>query len=224
MNEEAKKMKIRTAKAALVMVLVSIVFFVSNGKLYAELEYGLKGGFSFSKMNMSGPDIDPYTSKNLKGIHAGLFFNYPVLDNYAVETGAYYVSKGVTREWNPGGAITTDEVKVEYIEVPLFLKYSFAPSTPFSPYILGGGYGAYCIGAKNKYDGENIDIKRYFKKLDWGLTFGVGFDFKLMGSVKIGIEGRYSFSLSDVHDIQPESLEDYQMKNRTFSLLLGIHF
>jgi len=56
-----------------------------------------------------------------------------------------------------------------------------------------------------------------------GLTFGVGFDFKLMGSMKIGIEGRYSFSLSDVHDVQPEALEDYQMKNRTFSLLLGIH-
>jgi len=188
------------------------------------LEYGIKGGLSLSKLNIYGDDASTYTSKYYKNVYVGLSFHYPFLEDMGIQTGAFYTVKGLDQEWMENSTLNTANIKLEYLEVPLLLKYHFASELKSTPYLLGGIYGAYLLSAKNTVSSQVTDIKRYFKKIDLGVSIGAGFDFTISGTFKVSLEGKYSFSIQDTHKIQDEVLENYHMKNRAFNFLLGFSF
>jgi opacity protein-like surface antigen len=68
-------------------------------------------------------------------------------------------------------------------------------------------------------------MKKYFKAADFGILGGVGIDFNLTNSIKMIVEGRYSYGLADVHKVVPDETDaNYTMKNRGFSFLVGFSF
>ncbi|EGK01675.1 MULTISPECIES: porin family protein [Dysgonomonas] len=108
----------------------------------------------------------------------------------------------VFREQSSGEEYTTS-LKASYLTVPLHLKFSAPRMGNYRPYVLGGAYAALDIGSKN-------DQAVRFKKMDYGLEFGVGCNIYLP-LFKLCPELRFSFGLADLIDKDKSDITDREM-------------
>ncbi|MGE5340754.1 MAG: porin family protein [Candidatus Omnitrophota bacterium] len=218
-------MKRNILNASSLALILLALFVISPVNLNAQLQYGIKVGANFNRTHITGLDADLFTENQSNNLSIGIFFNYPFIENTAIQFGAYYVTNTLNLEWTAHSGVVTPEWKIESLQLPLFLKYAFAPEAKISPYLLGGGYGAYRIKVTETIDGVKDDAIRYFKPLDFGLVFGAGIDYRLFESLRVTVEARYNLGLTQVHDVQVnESSESYEIKNRSFTLGFGISF
>jgi hypothetical protein len=125
----------------------------------------------------------------------------------------------VFKEQSSGKEYSTS-MKASYLSVPLHLKFSAPRMGDCRPYVLGGCYAALDIGSKK-------DEALRFKKMDYGLEFGVGCNIYLP-LFKLCPELRFSFGLVDLIDKDRTDVTDKDMlkyrdaissgKSRTISL------
>ncbi len=104
-------------------------------------------------------------------------------------------------------------LRSNYLTVPVHLKYSAARIRNARPYILAGGYAAMGIGLKK-------DEALRFKKMDYGLEFGIGCNIYLP-LFKLCPELRFSFGLVDIIDKDRSDLADKDMLKYTQALSSG---
>ena len=109
-------------------------------------------------------------------------------------------------------------LKLDYIEVPLFLKLVIpVEGSDVRPAIFAGPAIGFNMSAKAKGEtGEGsveVDIKDYVKSTDFSLIFGGGVGF-MVGTNELGADVRYSLGLSSWDD----SGEDFDVKNNVISI------
>ena len=129
------------------------------------------------------------------------------------ETGLEYAEKG--GKGDNGNKFTFD---LNYLEVPLTLKYSaqVAPATAVEPFI--GGYLACGVGGKIKDFGNRAAYSSFsdggFKRFDGGIRVGCGLAYEMLYA-EIG----YDFGLANIGD-------DYfnDTHNGAFFANIGINF
>ena len=159
--------------------------------------------------------------ENKLGLTAGIWTNIPLVDNFSVESGLFYTSKGNTIKarmiesglLNVNAMITNH---AHYLETPLHLKYKF----PNGVYLTGGPQAAYLL--KNEVEaragilgfsvGERFDVNNAYRKWDFGLSGGVGYDFD------------NGFQLKAVYDYGLSSLDDTinaDVYNQSFKFSVG---
>lgn len=108
----------------------------------------------------------------------------------------------VFREQSSGEEYSTS-LKASYLTIPLHLKFSAPRMGNFRPYVLGGGYTALDIGSKK-------DQAVRYKKMDYGLEFGVGCNIYLP-LFKLCPELRFSFGLVDLIDKDKSDITDKEI-------------
>lgn len=105
--------------------------------------------------------------------HLGGVYQYKFNKSIAFSPKLLLSLQGDRKEGNGGSASILGEsidYKFTYINMPLNFKF-------FSkPYVIAGPQVAYLIGTKK----ADIDFGDIDKKLDYGLNFGFGYDFKKM--------------------------------------------
>jgi len=118
----------------------------------------------------------------------------------------------VFREQSSGEEYTTS-LRANYITIPLHLKFSVPRIKNYRPYVLAGAYTAVDLGTK-----KNDAL--YFKKMDYGLEFGVGCNiyFPLF---KLCPELRFSFGLVDLINKDRSQLDDKTMVKYTEAMSSG---
>lgn len=166
--------------------------FFRNGVDY----YGLRIGPSFSTVNSDDPTLDGGSS--LSSINLGAVAGLSLSNSSPLflEGGLYYIKKGGKTLYE-GKKMTYN---LNYIEVPVTVKYVFDMTNGFTMQPYAGGYIAYGVGGKIRNYGDRVAVnsfsKQYFKRFDSGLRFGIG-----VGYNQFYAELNYDLGLTNIcHD------------------------
>lgn len=183
---------------------------IGTGDLY----YGLRLGPSFSTVNSDDKALDGGSSQTGLNIGAiiglGLSSETPIF----LESGIYYIEKGGKSTYE-GKKMTYD---LNYIEIPILVKYIIDIDGDFSVQPFLGGYLSCGVGGKIKNYGDRIAessfSKHYFQRFDGGLRFGCGFAYDMFYA-----DLSYDLGLSNIsHD------EFDTSRNRCLMLNFGVNF
>lgn len=175
--------------------------------------------FDSSNFNISTPEGPPPDNfQDLSGMAAGVFVSFSLGGPVYLQPEVYYSRRG-SRLQEGGDKF---EYKLDYLEVPLLLKLAILRG-PVSPVLFGGPYGSLLVKARGvttiEGRSESEDLKELFKNIDYGLVFGGGLEFRA-GRLLLLVEGRYTLGLANI----ATEVEDGSVKNKGFSVLLGIGF
>ena len=192
------------------------------------LEFGLEGGFNRSFL--SGID----EAKGFNHFHLGFYFDIRLKQNLWLNTGVRVKSNSGGTGINPYelNDAELDSVfldgrvdrNIGYWYVPVHVKYRFGNSQQF--FVMAGGQ----IGLRNKvsdtfyntYQEEDDvayrkNIKDQIKRIDAGLSGGIGYKFKGNG-MNLGLT--YYYGLMNI--MKPSDLEEYNYSSRNSSLYLYV--
>mgnify|MGYP002623527185 CR=1 FL=1 len=156
---------------------------------------GLRFGLSASHVNSDAPYLDGGNTKS--GLNVGAVAGVQLAPSTPLffETGLLYSEKG-GKGSDHGDKFTFN---LNYIEVPLVLKYSayVAPATAVEPFV--GGYMACGVGGKIKDFGQRAAYSSFndgnFKRFDGGIRVGCGVAYEMLYA-EIG----YDFGLTNIGD------------------------
>ena len=144
------------------------------------LYYGLRLGMALSTVNSDDSNLDGGSA--LTGINIGAVAGFQLSASAPVyfETGLHYTEKGGKGYVN--NAKYT--YNLNYIEIPLIIKYWYAIDENFSVQPFAGGYIAFGVGGKVKNysdrDTYSSFSESYFKRFDGGLKIGCGAEFQII--------------------------------------------
>ena len=176
--------------------------------------YGLRLGAGFSTVNSDDPQLDGGSAKT--GLNVGVAAGFQIVPSSPLyfETGLYYTEKGGKGKYE-GKKFTYN---LNYLEVPLLLKYAapFADRGTVQPFV--GGYLACGVGGKVKDYGNRQAFSsfddNYFKRFDGGLRIGCGIQYDIVYA-----EAAYEFGLANICNDAFDTSH-----NRTFYLNCGVNF
>ena len=135
---------------------------------------GVRLGPSFSTVSSDDKALDGGSSQT--GLNVGVVVGLSLAGSTPVylETGLMYNEKGGKNVYE-GKKMTYD---LNYLEVPLVVKYIYNVDGGFSVQPFAGGYFACGVGGKIKNYGDRVAessfSKKYFKRFDSGLRVGCG--------------------------------------------------
>lgn len=175
---------------------------------------GLRLGVGFSTVNSDDRYLDGGSMKTGINVGAVAGFQLGYRSPVYFETGVSYVEKGGEGRFEN----SKFTYGLNYIEVPLVLKYKIEPAYDFSIQPFFGGYVAFGVGGKIKDFGIRQAYSSFdnegFKRFDGGIKLGCGvqYDF-LYGEVG------YDFGLANIS-------HDYFDTSHTGSLYMtiGVNF
>lgn len=206
--------------STLVITLLIAGGITANAQAQSPLSFGLKGGLNIA--DISGPDTDTDTRTGITGGLA-VYLNLPALP-IGIESGVYYSQKGTSySDSDPDFGNYEETLKLDYIEVPVLARLSFATPGPIGPFFVAGPYIGFNINAQAEGTDDGFDfdedISEVVNSTDVGLMFGAGLDFNL-GVTALNAQARYSIGLTNVYDFD---LDD-TYRNSVFSIVVGINF
>lgn len=219
-------MKMKKVILSLLVALLSVPTFaqlasggfsVSNSSMY----YGVRLGMSFA--GISG---ESNSTNNMKygslttGLTLGGVVGLRLSENTPVflESGLYYTQRGGKRD--------KVSVGLNYLEIPLLVKYAFALSDHVAIIPHLGPYFAFAVGGKTKIkdmpDGNGGTHTEkfssfndgYFNHSDMGLKLGVGVEWNMLY-----LEGGYQFGIKNIADD-----DDLTARNHNIFMNFGVNF
>lgn len=137
--------------------------------------YGLRIGPSFSYVNSDDSRLDGGNWQT--GLNVGVVAGIPLSNTQPIymETGLSYIEKGGKKDLAGNKNMTYD---LNYLEVPVVLKYKYNIDPHFSIQPQVGGYFAVGVGGKIKNfeerEAQSSFNENNFRRLDGGLRVGCG--------------------------------------------------
>lgn len=216
----------KTIKISFLLALVTMV----ATSVQAQVSFGIRGGVNFSNINGKDAADDKLENKLIPGFNAGVNVEIPVADEFFVQPGLLFSTKGT--KWDGSGNVKTT---LGYIELPV--NFLYKPDLGAGKMLLGvGPYVAYGVTGKIKGD-NNLDEKVKFKKeitvleaatngavyskpFDAGANVLVGYEF----SNKLSAQLNAGLGLVDIRtDVEGVSTKA-NYKNTTFGVSIGYRF
>jgi hypothetical protein len=171
---------------------------------------GVIAGVDFSSFNGSDADLSSvgFDKGSSTGFIGGVFVDIPAGKSLVFEPELLYVNKGATYSLNVSGASGDLNLNLNYIEVPVLLRYNFKPSGGL--YLLIGPDVAFNVACNASGSGDVAPVLDGLPGktcVDLGTLAGVPFDAESVtfGGIvglgfqhqKFGLEGRYEFDFGD---------------------------
>jgi len=207
---------------------------------------GIKLGAGWGSLSTNN---EAFESGSTAGFAACAFLTYGITPKLALQPEVMYVRKGAGENYIFGG----DGYKLAYLEFPVLLKYNLSSGGRLIPSVFLGPAVSTLMSADIYYDGfftedENYDVKDGMKSVDFGLVFGGEVAFKSSRAFNFFLDVRYTLGLNNVIDPvkwnegrtivdegdwgifhwtdydRPLIDEDVEVKNRVFTLLIGMRF
>lgn len=200
----------------LTRVFLAILLSISYLSVNAQTAQ-LKAGLNLSNMIISDENTtysDDFSS--LTGFHVGFSISEPIGKEPGMffETGLLITTRGYEEEpdINSSDINLTEKVSLVYLDIPLTIKGTSTSENGTGVYGYFGPYIGLAIAAKTSLTGEargesvdeeeDLDLgddpdQDSFKRLDGGLTFGAGLEFK---TFTIGLS--YDFGILNISPYQ----------------------
>jgi len=206
-------MKNRLLSIVLILVLsTSFAFAQEKGNT----SFGILGGVNFQNLNGKISSGDKLENDMLLGFHGGVNVQLPIAPEFYFQPGLMFAVKGAKNTTTILGSEITDEIKLNYIEVPLNLVYKGALGNGFV--MLGfGPYVAYGISGKEVVQGNSFSYERGvdYNAFDAGANIFAGFE--MASGLFLQLDTQFGML-----DIDPD--ENQTAKNTGFGLSLGYRF
>jgi len=224
-----------------------------------KIELGPKLGLNFA--TMTGEEFEPSSpnaSTSFNYIPGGIVGGFVTIrwdGRWAIQPEVLFSQKGT--EWedvtvrNDTTSTRTTQIEVDYVEIPVLVKFTIPRTGRFEPFFYAGPAIAFKTVSSLQYeaivDRAGTKISHYdnyssciynAKSVIIEGTIGIGVDWKL-GSNRLTVEGRYTRSykavFEDVDDFDaiPEddtfvarypSGEAYELNHSVFSIIVGFGF
>jgi hypothetical protein len=197
------------------LIATAVAFLAGESAAMAQgVTGGVKGGVNFATLSFD-PDPDLDTGVRL-GLVVGGFATFPIGARLAVQPEALFSQKGTSID----EAQVDGKIKIDYLDVPLLLKYSTAGSNGTSVFFFGGPSVGFKLNASasGTSGGETVEIglsDEEVKSFDFGVVFGAGVQFG-----RVSIDGRYTLGLTNINN---ES-DTEKLKTRALAVLAGVRF
>lgn len=181
----------------------AVVMFVCTSSSAAAQGVGIKLGPTFTEFSSDALDYN-----NRTGIHGGLFFDGNRDGVLGLQSELNWIRK--RGEVNVNG----EQIKIDYIQVPVLLRLNLGSSSPSGPALYGIAGPAIDIKIADEVEGIVLDDG--FEGADVTLVFGGGIEI-----ARIILEARYDKGFRRIN----RTLNDiYEIKKETFTILAGIRF
>ncbi|MFA5330680.1 MAG: porin family protein [Prolixibacteraceae bacterium] len=212
-------MKNRLVSIVLILVL-SASFAIAQEK--SKMSFGILGGVNFQNLNGKLSSGDKLKNDMLLGFHGGFNVQLPIAAGFYLQPGLMFATKGAKDTYTILGAEFTNEIKINYIEMPLNLVYKGAVGNGFV--MLGfGPYLAYGISGKQVFEGDDLTFERGvdYNALDAGANIFAGFE--TAGGLFLQLDTQ--FGMMNIYPEDGNSSNDQSTaKNTGFGLSLGYRF
>jgi len=184
--------------------------FALTAQAQSTKSFGVLGGVDFASFNGSDADLSSvgFNKGSSTGFIGGFFADIPAGASLIFEPELLYVNKGATYSLNVTGASGDLSLNLDYVEIPVLLRYNFKPAG--GPYVLIGPDVAFNVTCNVSGTGAVapvLDSLPGKSCVDLGTMAGVPFDASSVtfGGVvglgfqhqKFGLEGRYEFDFDD---------------------------
>lgn len=148
----------------------------------------------------------------------GLFMEYRFTNKFSIAPEVVFAAQGGKYEYNRYGVTLKETDHVNYINVPVMLKFYVVPalSIDFGPQVGFNVYSKNTAEAKAGGEGGKIttDMKDYTKTVDVGIGLGLTYNI----TKDVFVQGRYTMGLTDVFDY------DHSGKNGNAQIAIGYRF
>jgi hypothetical protein len=214
-----KHMKNRLLSIVLILVL-SASFAIAQEK--SKMSFGILGGVNFQNLNGKLSSGDKLDNDMLLGFHGGVNVQIPVAPEFYFQPGLMFATKGAKNTYTILGSEFTDEIKINYIEMPLNLVYKGAVGNGF--FMLGfGPYLAYGISGKQVFEGNSITFERGvdYNAFDAGANIFAGFE--MASGLFLQLDTQFGM-LNINPDAENSTNDQSTAKNTGFGLSLGYRF
>ncbi len=217
-------MKSRVLMALVTVFTVLLTFTIASARV--SVSTGIKTGLNLA--NVYGDDAEGVDIK--AGFVSGVSIALNVSDALAIQPEVLYCMKGTQCQ---EGFLTT-KVKLDYIEVPVLVKFTFSTDAAVDPFLYTGPAVAANVSAKKGYSvsgsgsfDSNVDNVKS-ADLGWVIGGGVGFD---LSRTRVSLEVRYDRGFVEFVDepvLNGTNIEDNGVtpdwKHSDISTMLGFYF
>lgn len=211
-------MKNKILSIVLILVLsASFAFAQEKGKM----SFGILGGVNFQNLNGKLSSGDKLENDMLLGFHGGVNVQLPIAPEFYFQPGLMFAVKGAKDTYTVLGTEFTNEIKINYIEMPLNLVYKASLGNGF--FMLGfGPYVAYGISGKQVFEGNDLTFERGvdYNALDAGANIFAGFE--TAGGLFLQLDTQ--FGMMNINPDDENSSDQATAKNTGFGLSLGYRF
>ena len=216
-----------------------VMLAVMYHPMHAQNTIGVQGQVGMSDIEVNGLGIldvvDPWI-KPIVQYSAGFTYERELSRHWTLATGAQYTSRGFTAKENvnvdlfgldiPLGAQI--DTRLQYIEVPLQLKY-YITDSGVSPYIKAGASTAYALDGKLQpkvnaiiawnLPAININLENdMYNRLDISALVGAGVRIPTNDIGAVNLEVNYRHSLNDMF---LDNITDIRIKSHGISAGIG---
>jgi opacity protein-like surface antigen len=168
-----------------------------------EMKFGAKGGLNFASSTDS-------SDKTKIGVNLGLFANFGVSDKFSVQPELLYSAQGAQADYNG----STIKLNMNYINIPVMGIFKVADA--FS--LQAGPQIGFLVGANLSGPGGSVDVKDFYKSIDFGINLGAGYDF----TDNLSADVRYNMGVAGTVKNLPAGATD--TNHRVLSLNLAYKF
>lgn len=182
------------------------------------IELGFAVGPSMGSVRVASVPDTKY--KPTASVVLGPTFSYHFSSNMAISSGLMLERKGTVVETfvNP----STTRINLDYLTLPILARYSFGNFVNW--YVNAGPYVSYLIQENRIFsnsstfaaESKNTDD---FKRMDFGLSGGIGIRVPVMCNVYFNTELRHNYGLNNISALPV--YKDGKLQTNSSSLMLG---
>lgn len=204
----------------------------------AQVDVGLRLGANFNNVTIKNANGNiNNNTKILPGINAGLTFDIPVADEFYVQPGALFSTKGY-KDQDPDNNDNYTNYSAYYLDVPVTFLYKpvlgdgrlLLGAGPYIGVGLGGKWKDHTAGTTetgklefiNDWNDESSDpnVITYGKPIDAGANFLFGYEFTRNFSAQLNAQLGVVNLEPDDNGVKPQS----KFKNNNFGISVGYKF
>ena len=193
------------------LVLIILMAFIAV-PAKSQLKFGVKGGLNISSVHLNS---DILKADNVTGFQIGPMIETTIpLIGVGLDAAILYSQKGMDVKSGTG---TSTNVKTDYIDVPVNLKWKFGLPI-IKGYLAAGPYIGFRVGGDKFWEIPGSVVGQVkAKNFSAGLNFGAGVE--LISHLQVGIN--YGLGLTDNYSAEKY---DLNARNRGWSVTAAILF
>ena len=193
------------------LVLIILMAFIAV-PAKSQLKFGVKGGLNISSVHLNS---DILKAANVTGFQIGRMIETTIPQiGVGLDAAILYSQKGMDVKSETG---TSTNVKTDYIDVPVNLKWKFGLPI-IKGYLAAGPYIGFRVGGDKFWEIPGSVVGQVkAKNFSAGLNFGAGVE--LISHLQVGIN--YGLGLTDNYSAEKY---DLNAKNRGWSVTAAILF
>ncbi len=187
-------------------VLATLFAFSIHAQVSLQGGGSIGVGFFKEEISLSGVNSVTDTRTGFTGGFAmdAIFSKY-----FSLREGIMYSGRG--------GSAGTLTDQLNYVAIPIAMKFSYPLPSRIHPYLLGGGDFGFLINGKLENGSAAADESNSYNAADFGVYFGAGADFPMAHSIVPFVEFSYLLGISNT-----SPLSSYTQTNQGFQINAGL--